>query len=229
MITSPANISVSKKISESLYLLDVKLDKFRQWVPGMFLQLALEPKSGSEPWLDSRAFSIASWGDANAKLLVRVEGNFTRRLTTLAEKGFTATVRYPFGSFFLNSKGPKVFLAAGAGISVFLSQLDYLKKNNINEDLIIYHQAKKDAEALSRIYWMGIPDNVSVRQYISRECSTIHKNGRFTLEEISIEVGKSIERWSFYICGPPGFNSYWSRILSANGLEAKTESWIKPD
>ena len=229
MITSPADISVSKKISESLYLLDVKLDKFRQWVPGMFLQLALEPKSGSEPWLDSRAFSIASWGDADAKLLVRIEGNFTRRLTTLAEGGFKAAVRYPFGSFFLNSNGPKVFLAAGAGISVFLSHLDYLKKNNINEDLIIYHQAKKDAEALEQIYWMDIPDNVSVRQYISREHSILHKNGKFSLEEISFDVGKSIERWSFYICGPPGFNSDWSRILSANGLKAKTESWIKPD
>ena len=225
MITSSVNISLSKRISDTLFLLDLAIEKFHPWIPGMFLQLSLHQKSGSEPWLDSRAFSIASWGKPEAKLLVRMEGNFTRELIDRAKNGFQTSMRYPFGSFLLNSHDSKVFLSAGAGVSVFLSYIDYIKTNNIGEEVIMFHQVRRNEEALRRIYWDDLPDNFLIRQYVSNERSGEHKFGRFSLLDLNKELARPLEKYVFYICGPPSFSVEWSRILGSKGLKVKAESW----
>lgn len=225
MITSSVNISVSKRISDTLFLLDLVIEKFHPWIPGMFLQLSLHRKSGSEPWLDSRAFSIASWGKPEAKLLVRMEGNFTRELVDRAKSGFQASIRYPFGSFLLNSLDSKVFLSAGAGVSVFLSYIDYIKTNDIGEEVIMFHQVRRAEEALREIYWDDLPDNFLIRQYVSKERSGEHKFGRFSLLDLHNELARSLEKYVFYICGPPAFSIEWSRILGSKNLKVKAESW----
>ena len=89
MITTNAFISIEKKISENVFVLSVEIERYREWIPGMFMQVSLEQKSASEPWLDSRAFSFASWGSRKAKILVRKEGYFTSTLIEKSLDGFT--------------------------------------------------------------------------------------------------------------------------------------------
>ncbi len=226
MITSPVEISISKKVSDTLYVLDLSIEKFQPWIPGMFLQLSLEEKSGSEPWLDSKPFSIASWGKPEAKLLVRIEGSFTTQLVKKAENGFKASIRYPFGSFLLNSNDLKVFLAAGAGLSVFLSYIDYMTMNTSDEQITIFHQARKKEEALRRIYWNSLSHNVAIRQYISRERSDEYRYGRFSLQDLYGELEIPSTAYAFYVCGPPGFNNGWLSVLGSKGFKIKAESWI---
>ena len=164
MITTTAKIKLRKKISDNLFLLSINLEKYKEWIPGMFMQISLDVRSGSNYWLDSKAFSFASWGSQEARILVRREGSFTTQLISQSEKGFVASIRYPFGDFLLNSDSDKVFIAGGAGISVFLSYLDFITLHgNNNKVTVLFYSAKRIGESLLRImrkiFPVGLPLN----------------------------------------------------------------------
>ena len=61
MITTKAEIRLEKKIGNTLFLLSVTLQRYKQWIPGMFIQLSLTERTASEPWLNGHSFSFASW------------------------------------------------------------------------------------------------------------------------------------------------------------------------
>ena len=225
MITSDAEIKIEKKITDNLYLLSVKLDRYRKWIPGMFMQLSLEKKGASEPWLDSKAFSFASWGSSRALILVRKEGTFTQSLISKAKYGFKSTVRYPFGSFLLNENFDKVFLAGGSGISVFLSYLDYLNYNDsLNSHLDLFYSAKSSNEDLNHIYWDKILGSTNIYQFITDENDNGY-TGRLT-DEFLFNHSNKIDNVKFYICGPTRFNDYWSSKVKERGLIPRVEQWI---
>jgi NAD(P)H-flavin reductase len=225
MITTEAHISLERKVSNNLFLLSVDIEKYRQWVPGMFMQVSLEKKGASEPWLDSRAFSFASWGSSKVRILVRREGTFTSTLIEKALNGFITSVRYPFGNFLLNSGSKKIFLAGGAGISVFLSYLDYLNlEDTVKESVIILHSTKNEDETIRKIYWEKIPNNVHLMQFITNSKDRRY-TGRFSMNTVESLISEWHD-WSFYICGPPSFNAFWYESLKAIGVIANLEQWI---
>ena len=224
MITTNAEIRLERELSERLFMLSVTLERYKQWVPGMFMQLSLERKSASEPWLDSRAFSFASWGSDKASILVRKEGNFTTTLISKAKEGFITSVRYPFGNFLLNSNKNKIFIAGGAGVSVFLSYLDYLNARiGVSEKVLLFHSARKECESLTRIYKKSVANNVLLRQFIT-DNNDPNYTGRLTIEALSNSV-KDINNFEFYVCGPPEFNTYWIESLKVFGIISKLEQW----
>ena len=224
MITTSAEINIERELSDRLFVLSVTLERYRQWVPGMFMQISLERKSASEPWLDSRAFSFASWGSNKASILVRKEGNFTTTLISKAKVGFITTVRYPFGNFLLNSDRDKIFIAGGAGVSVFLSFLDFLNvKKYKTERVLLFHSAIIESETLRKIYTKNFTNNVSVKQVITDKNDPSY-TGRFTIDSL---LSSSIEPcdFEFYVCGPPDFNNYWKEKLKIYGVIPRLEEW----
>lgn len=224
MITTNAEINIERELSDRLFILSVKLERYKQWVPGMFMQISLKRKSASEPWLDSRAFSFASWGSDKATILVRKEGNFTKALISKAKEGLTTSVRYPFGNFLLKSDRNKIFIAGGAGVSVFLSFLDYLNaKNYTTETVLFFHSARKESESLGKIYTKSVANNVLLRQFITDKNDPDY-TGRFTIRALLNSV-KDKNNFEFYVCGPPEFNNYWSEELKVFGIMPKLEQW----
>ena len=224
MITTNAEIRVERELSERLFILSVTLERYKQWVPGMFMQISLERKSASEPWLDSRAFSFASWGCDKASILVRKEGNFTTTLISKAKEGFTTSVRYPFGNFLLLSDKNKIFIAGGAGVSVFLSYLDYLNaKIGTPEKVLLFHSARKECESLRKIYTKSVANIVLLKQFIT-DRNDPNYTGRLTIEAL-LNTVKDINIFEFYVCGPPEFNNHWIEKLKAFGVIPKLEQW----
>ena len=224
MITTNAEIRVERELSERLFILSVTLERYKQWVPGMFMQISLERKSASEPWLDSRAFSFASWGCDKASILVRKEGNFTTTLISKAKEGFTTSVRYPFGNFLLTSDRNKIFIAGGAGVSVFLSYLDYLNvKIDTSEKVLLFHSARKECESLRKIYTKSVANNVLLKQFIT-DRNDPNYTGRLTIEAL-LNTVKDINNFEFYVCGPPEFNNHWIEKLKVFGIIPKLEQW----
>lgn len=224
MITTKAEIHVKKEISESLFLISVTLQKYKQWVPGMFMQISLKERTASEPWLDGHSFSFASWGSEEALVLVRKEGAFTTELVHKSMDGFSTSVRYPFGDFMLNLGNNKVFIAGGAGISVFLSYIDYINlAQDISESVSLLHVAKRKSESVSNIYSKHIPNSVSIMQYITNRDETSY-TGRPTVDDLRNAVPDLSEKDCF-ICGPPGFNLYWRSQLKCLGISHKEEQW----
>lgn len=224
MITTRAKIRLEKEISESLFLISVTLQRYKQWVPGMFMQISLKEITASEPWLDGHSFSFASWGSEKALILVRKEGAFTTELVRKSMDGFSTSVRYPFGDFMLNSGKNKVFLAGGAGISVFLSYLDYINlAQNSSESVSLFHVSKRESESVRNIYSKNIPDNVSIMQYTTNRDETSY-TGRPTIDDLR-NVISDLSGKDYFICGPPGFNSYWRGLLKNLGISPKEEQW----
>ena len=224
MITTNAEITVQKEISERLFVLSVKLERYKQWIPGMFMQISLSMNNASEPWLDGRAFSFASWGSENASILVHKEGGFTTALISMAKVGFITSVRYPFGSFLLNSTKDKVFIAGGAGVSVFLSYLDYLNAtSNRSIRVLLFHSTKMGCEGLMNIYTKDIPNNITVKQFVTGNTDTSY-TGRLSTEML-IDSISDLNAFEYYVCGPPEFNSYWLQGLKRSGIVPKLEQW----
>ena len=224
MITTNAEIKMEKELSESLFLLSVTLRKYKQWIPGMFMQISLNEKTASEPWLDGRSFSFASWGSDKASILVRREGIFTATLIDLSKDTFITSVRYPFGHFLLDSMKSKVLIAGGAGVSVFLSYLDYLKyANNIVGNVLLVHSVKRKSEGVKNIYTNSIPDNVTIKQFLTKRDEPGY-TGRPSIKVIKNSISDLSNR-EYFICGPPKFNSYWQRELRNLGITPRIEQW----
>lgn len=224
MITTVADIYLEKTISENLFLLSVKLKRYKQWIPGMFMQISLKETTASAPWLDGRSFSFASWGDDTAKILVRREGEFTTELVEKSRKGFTTSVRYPFGNFILNSKNNKIFLAGGAGISVFLSYLDYINLSRIySGNTLLIHTVKRKSESFENVYSGKVPNCVTVKQFFTNVNESRY-TGRFTVDDFYNAV-LDINDKEVFICGPPKFNSFWVDTLKSLGINPKVEQW----
>lgn len=224
MITTKADIHLEKAISDSLFLLSVKLQRYKQWIPGMFMQISLKERTASEPWLDGHSFSFSSWGTATAQVLVRRDGAFTTELVQRSIEGFTTSVRYPFGDFLLNSNKSKVFLAGGAGISVFLSYLDFVNSSGIySGEVLLFYATKRRLESIENIYGKPIPNFILVKQFFT----DVHESeytGRFTIEDLN-NTNSDPNDMEFFICGPPKFNSFWADKLKAVGIFPKVEQW----
>ena len=224
MITTNAEIKMEKEVSESLFLLSVTLERYKQWYPGMFMQISLREKTASEPWLEGHSFSFASWGSGKASILVRKEGIFTTTLIDLSRDTFITSVRYPFGDFLLNSIKSKVLIAGGAGVSVFLSYLDYLKyANDITGNVLLVHSVKRKSESVKNIYTNDIPDSVTVKQFITKSDEPGY-TGRPSIKVIQNSVFDMNNR-EFFICGPSKFNSYWQGELRNLGITPRIEQW----
>ena len=224
MITTKAEIHLKKKISDNLFLLSVTLQRYKEWVPGMFMQISLKEKTASEPWLDGHSFSFASWGSEKALILVRKEGMFTTELVRRSIEGFTTTVRYPFGDFLLTASNEKVFLAGGAGISVFLSYLDFVNSSKTHfEDVFLFHTTKRTSEAIENVYWDKLPNFVSVRSFITGDGEPGY-TGRFKLDDLTDAI-PDLKDKEYFICGPPKFNSYWKEKLNGIGIYSRVEQW----
>ena len=224
MITTKAEIYIERGISENLFLLSVTLQRYKQWVPGMFMQISLKERTASEPWLDGHSFSFASWGSEKALILVRKEGAFTTELVRKSMDGFSTSVRYPFGDFMLNSGKNKVFIAGGAGISVFLSYIDYINlAQNSSDSVSLFHAAKRESESVRNIYSKNMPNNVSIMQYTTNMNETSY-TGRPTIDDLRSAISDLSEK-DYFICGPLGFNAYWRSQLKNLGISPKEEQW----
>jgi NAD(P)H-flavin reductase len=224
MITTKAEIRLEKEISDTLFLLSVTLQRYKEWVPGMFMQITQKEKTASEPWLDGHSFSFASWGSEKALILVRKEGMFTTELVRRSVDGFTTSVRYPFGDFLLTASKEKVFLAGGAGISVFLSYLDFVNSSGAHsEDVFMFYTTKKASESIENVYWDRLPNFVSVRSFITGDGEPGY-TGRFKLDDLTDAI-TDLEDKEYFICGPPKFNSYWKEKLNGLEIYPKVELW----
>ncbi|NUV00470.1 hypothetical protein XO12_10350 [Marinitoga sp. 1154] len=214
IITSKCIITDVIEISETLKLFEFEIDKYMPWEPGMFLHLNLDSDKFNSDWGNSRPFSFASYGNKKAKILVRKLGSYTTRIFNEMEIGKGFYIRYPFGDFFLNNSKNKVLIAAGSGISPFLSYMDYIIKENIKSQNYLFHSVKIEKELIDNYY--SIPENVVLKKFVTREKSNNAFNKRIEEGDVlSIESSN----YDYYICGNSEFITVYKNILIKNGVK----------
>jgi len=227
VLTSKCIVKNIREIDKRLKLITFKIEKYIPWEPGMFLQLSLDKYDPSKPWPESRAFSFASYGEDEAKILVRKEGEFTTRLFNELKENSEFYIRYSFGEFILSDPGDKVFIAAGTGISVFLSFIDYAIKENIKDEIIIFHSIKNSKELITNYIGKKIPDNIKLITHITREKIENYPNERIQIEDILNKIDENKD-YNFYICGSDKFvKRYESELMISKKNNIYSESWNK--
>ena len=101
-------------------------DRPFQYQAGQFLHLALQAYDATQPWPDSRCFSIMTPPGTNQRELsiaFAVKGAFTRQMSVELSPGREVWLKLPYGELFAADWSARkcVFLAGGTGITPFLS------------------------------------------------------------------------------------------------------------
>ncbi len=91
------------------------------FLPGQYLNLALDEYEPSVAWPESRSFSIASAPAERSRLRITyaVKGHFSTRMGAELHVGSPVWVDMPYGEFIINTAGDVCLLAGGTGVAAF--------------------------------------------------------------------------------------------------------------
>lgn len=206
---------LSKDIKE--YLLEPEMKT--NYEPGQFLQLSLDKIEASEPWRDSRTFSIASFQTERnwIRLVIKNVGEYTERIFKEMQEGTVVTLKYAFGDFLLpyNEESKILCVAGGTGITPFLSFLDYLEKKEELDRIRILYSVRHRDEAF---YYDEIRNKIgkNVILFTTRENREDSINRRIEFQDI-LQVSNA--QTEVYICGSEEFNQSMNELLQKEGYQ----------
>lgn len=225
-VTTRASVIEVREVSPSLFLLTMRPEYLRSWDPGMFVQLTLEQTDWSRPWPLSKPFSLASWGGSHIRLLIRREGRFTSRLIEKAHAGSQLTIKYPFGDLVLDRAVKYCLVAGGAGVSPFLSFLDYYVERRLSTPVVLIHSVRRHEELVSEFYWRDLPGSVRVCPWVTSEHVQGDPRRHLDIIDALQVTGVRDNSWHFVVSGPPQFTRTYVRSLSDAGFgNVQIESW----
>jgi ferredoxin-NADP reductase len=202
-------IQINNKIKE--YILSP--DRYVRFEPGQFLQLAIGEINVYDIWPDSRAFSIASPYDNNKKelrVIVKRSSSFTKHMLSSLAEDDTVTVRYPLGDFYLeNDADNVVFIAAGTGLTPFLSYINSQNEAEFKGKLYLFHSVRSKDDLIHYEELLNHSkdnDKFLFKTFLTRETEqeavffNQRISGSFIVSLIDNPKGSK-----YYICGPTHF------------------------
>ena len=181
---------------------------------GQFGFLSIMEKGLREP----HPFSIAS-ADSTSKQLhfvIRVLGDYTKKLYDQAEVGMLVDIRAPHGRFKRPEHAAKeLWIGAGVGITPFISWLKDLNKNHSEKAQLIYcFDPNKAFPTVERIQELAKETNVQVIPNPSGSANLTE-----TINKAAAEVDPSSVHICF--CGPKGLLAHIKDLMKGAGIPLK--------
>ena len=229
-IFSRATVVSIKDYGNDIKEFTLKLDNYKWFEAGTFLQLTLKNVTASERWPDSRPFSIASYYNENKtmRLIIRKVGKYTTKIFEQLVVGATCTVKYAFGEFILpmfDRENEIICIAGGTGISPFLSFIECLEREGGIDRIKLFYSVRTQKDYIKLNYIKNAINKDNLFLYCTGENVDYAKNGRIKIEEI-LENVKDKEKADFYICGSNEFIADFKRELKENDIERiNTDEW----
>jgi ferredoxin-NADP reductase len=185
------------------------------FVPGQATELAIDEEGWKSKKRPFTFTSLNSW--PHLEFIIKIYNDHdgvTKHLGTLQE-GDRLLIHDVWGA--INYQGPGVFIAAGAGITPFISIFRHLEeeKKSDRNTLIYSNKTKSDVileETLGR--WTGL----RVYHNLTRENAEGYHSGRINggyLEKI-LPAGTN----KYYVCGPEQFTADILKMLESRGADA---------
>lgn len=116
----------------------------------------------------------------------------------------------------INYKGPGIFIAAGAGITPFISILRSLySEKKINGNILLFSNKTRDDVILENEFRHMLGNNAIFT--LTREKAEGYENGRIDISFLKKHVPDFSKK--FYICGPPAFVDSIKAILAELGAK----------
>ncbi len=217
-------LTSKNKETENVVTLKFNLVKNRKlsFIPGQYVIIYLNGQSGPE----GKAYTISSIpGDKFLAITVKKIGRFSTALHEL-KTGSVITMEGPMGYFYPDKKGGElVFLAAGIGITPFLSIIRTHVKADLLKDKKIYlfysNKTKEDTaffDELNELFENN--KNIKLFYYLTRQKikdKHVKEFNRIDIKNIKSKL-KSLEDKDYFICGPIKFVSDMRRAILDSGV-----------
>jgi len=205
-------ILVSKKIETSdIITLKFKLDEDSgfSFVPGQYVTVYLGGQFGPV----GKAYTISSIPDNKfIEMSVKKIGKFSTALHELKIKS-TIVIEGPVGRFFPEEKSAElVFLAAGIGVTPFLSIIKAYAKDNslINKKIALFYSNKTRGDVAFFDEFNKLSEdnkNLELFYYLTRQKikdEYIKEFNRIDIESVKSKLN-NLKNKEYFICGPIRF------------------------
>lgn len=173
-----------------------------------------------------RPFSFMSSPSCTVELKfgIKIMGNFTNAFIGL-KTGDSVFVRGPYGSFVFNEKKhpEAVFLAAGIGITPFLSAVRYATDLHLNNKIHLFYSNRtfNQVPFYNEICKLSESNaNLDVIFTLTGEQQSYERfiKGRINLEVLRNKLDGDLISKDYFICGPQAFNDTMIDMLKSIGV-----------
>lgn len=182
-----------------------------RFLPGQFIQLAIDPYTAASYWPESRAFSVAnSVADRyTLDLTISRQGAYTSRILDEIEAGAVVWGKGPYGNFFIDrAMGSRaILIAGGTGITPFCAMMDAaLQRGAMPTDFVtLYYGARNTRLLVHR----PLADQCAARfpgfqvRYFAEKVDRLGdvRNGVIDLDQIMADSQPS-PGTTFFLSGP---------------------------
>ncbi|MES1248378.1 MAG: ferredoxin reductase family protein [Actinomycetota bacterium] len=184
-----------------------------EFVPGQFAMLYLEGKDG---W-HRHPFTISSGRDEElVRVTVKALGDTTSR-AHLVEPGMPAVLGGPHGRFdFRRGTERQVWLAAGVGVTPFLSWLRSARSGDLPERVDFFYSAAGTPPFAAEIVELAA-DQAGLRVHLV----DTERDGRLTPESVLAALGGDTRRLSVFMCGPAAMLRTFQTGLRLAGVRGR--------
>jgi len=195
-----------------------------RYAAGQFLHLALADYDPSQPWPESRCFSMQSAPDEEViRLTYAVKGGFTGHMAQKLSVGSDVWLKLPYGDLFTreHSRESTVFIAGGTGVTPFLSLFAHPRFATYRSPKLFLglRSAAHDfyADELERAVQLN-PDFLVTRCFQNQ-------TGFIDSEQV---LRAGLAQSAYFISGPPEMIFYFKDFLVKRGVEPDrilTDDW----
>lgn len=202
---------------------DSESDRLDYW-PGQYAAIGF--RKGDRPLSPMRCFSmVSSPNSADLQFAMRPHGRFTKKVSEL-QSGNRVKVQGPFGNFVLDpSDSNIIMLAAGIGITPFMSMLRYAVETRMAKPITLLYACpsrddipfKAELEKL-----ITLKPNLKivfvVKQGVSDPSNNIYV-GRVDESLLRKITEQKWQPFTYFICGPDSFTNSLQQILKQHDVE----------
>jgi predicted ferric reductase len=196
------------------------------FAPGQFQFLRLH---GAGIPAEEHPFSIASSPTRSGRitLTIKESGDFTAGIGRV-RPGDRATVQGPFGRFshtLHSGEAGLVFVAAGVGITPFMSMLRYMRDRRESRSVLLVYVSRSPVDVifgdeLNAIEAGDFPMLKVIHVLSNAPASWVGETGRLDADRLARLCG-SVEDQAFYLCCPPPMTAQLIRGLRRMGVSPR--------
>lgn len=202
---------------------DSESNRLDYW-PGQYAAIGF--KNGDRPLSPMRCFSmVSSPNSADLQFSMRPHGKFTKKVAKL-QAGDNVKVQGPFGNFVLDpSDSNIIMLAAGIGITPFMSMLRYAVETRMTKPITLLYACPSRSDIpfkteLEKL--IACKPNLRVvfvvKQGVSDPADNIYV-GRVDESLLRKITEQKWQPFTYFICGPNSFTNSLQQILKQHDVE----------
>jgi len=225
LLRQPFRVTAVTSEAPHVWTLTLKAHAKRpfRFIPGQFQFLRLH---GAEVAAEDHPFSIASSPTRSGSISVTIKesGDFTAGIGRV-RPGDGATVHGPFGRFSHTlhpGEGTLVFVAAGVGITPFMSMLRYMRDRRESQSVLLVYASRSPADVifgdeLRSIEAGDFPSLRVIHVLSNAPASWLGETGRLDATRLA-RLSGGVEGRAFYLCCPPPMMTAMVRGLRRMGV-----------